>query len=124
MLASSLTWVPKAWGTPRHSEKANLAVTLVNSNNEVIAFAAFFDYLNIPSVDQASWDTWMEDKYDTAKASVSQSVSHQPASQSSSQSVNESVSHAVSQCFDLGPFNGLKMGSNNGENEEKQAQGI
>lgn len=52
------------------SEKANLAVTLVNSSNEVIAFAAFFDYPNIPSVDQANWETWLNEKF-TTKATVS-----------------------------------------------------
>lgn len=54
-----------------HSEKANLAVTLVNANNDVIAFAAFFDYPNIPSVDQAQWEEWLKEKYDCTKANVS-----------------------------------------------------
>lgn len=50
-------------------EKANLAVTLVNSANEVVAHAAFFDYPNIPSVDQAKWEMWLKTKYNCKKAS-------------------------------------------------------
>ncbi|EDO37268.1 predicted protein [Nematostella vectensis] len=49
-------------------EKSNLAVTLVNSANKVVAHAAFFDYPNITGVDQASWDTWLKSKYDCDKA--------------------------------------------------------
>jgi hypothetical protein len=54
-----------------YSEKANLAVTLVNANNEVIAFAAFFDYPNIPTIDQALWEEWLSSKYECTKATVS-----------------------------------------------------
>lgn len=55
-------------------EKANLAVTLVNSGNEVVAHAAFFDYPNITNVDQSKWEEWLTSRYDCKKASVSTDV--------------------------------------------------
>jgi len=54
-----------------HSEKASLAVTLVNANNEVMGHAAFFDYPNLPSVDPGKWEEWLHSKYDCKKCSVS-----------------------------------------------------
>ncbi|XP_031562151.1 cilia- and flagella-associated protein 61-like [Actinia tenebrosa] len=55
-------------------EKANLAVTLVNAKNDVIAFAAFFDYPNIPSINQAKWEEWLKEKYDCTKANALNSL--------------------------------------------------
>ncbi|KAM8945471.1 cilia- and flagella-associated protein 61 [Pelodytes ibericus] len=40
-------------------EKANLAVTISNENNSVIAHAAFLDYPSWDIVDQAEWEVWM-----------------------------------------------------------------
>jgi len=48
-------------------EKASLAVTLVNANNDVMGHAAFFDYPNLPSVDQSKWEEWLHTKYDCDK---------------------------------------------------------
>ncbi|KAL9958773.1 hypothetical protein ACROYT_G035833 [Oculina patagonica] len=48
-------------------EKASLAVTLVNANNEVMGHAAFFDYPNLPSVDPGKWEEWFHSKYDCKK---------------------------------------------------------
>ncbi|XP_053316609.1 cilia- and flagella-associated protein 61 [Spea bombifrons] len=39
-------------------EKANLAVTISNENNTVVAHAAFLDYPNWEIVDQAEWEAW------------------------------------------------------------------
>ena len=52
------------------SEKASLAVTLVNANNEVMGHAAFFDYPNVPSLDPAKWEEWFHLKYN-CKCNVS-----------------------------------------------------
>lgn len=52
-------------------EKSNLAVTLVNSDNEIVAHAAFFDYPMIPTVDQSKWEDWLRTKYECKKATVS-----------------------------------------------------
>lgn len=48
-------------------EKASLAVTLVNANNEVMGHAAFFDYPNLPHVDQSKWEEWMYPKFNCDK---------------------------------------------------------
>ena len=53
------------------SEKASLAVTLVNANNDVMGHAAFFDYPNLPSVDPGKWEEWFHSKYDSKKCNVS-----------------------------------------------------
>lgn len=44
-------------------EKANLAVTLINDENEVLGFAGFLDYPPVPQdiCDPAKWDDWMKD---------------------------------------------------------------
>lgn len=52
------------------SEKASLAVTLVNANNEVMGHAAFFDYPNVTSLDPAKWEEWLHSKYN-CKCNVS-----------------------------------------------------
>uniref|UniRef100_S4R4I4 Cilia- and flagella-associated protein 61 N-terminal domain-containing protein n=1 Tax=Petromyzon marinus TaxID=7757 RepID=S4R4I4_PETMA len=48
-------------------EKANLAVTLCNDTNEIIAHAAFLDYPNTACVDQAEWPSWMCKHFDSGK---------------------------------------------------------
>ena len=50
-----------------YREKAVLAVTLCNEKDEILGHAAFFDYPNVPSVDQAEWQDWMNEFYDTKK---------------------------------------------------------
>ncbi|XP_077972543.1 cilia- and flagella-associated protein 61-like [Styela clava] len=44
-------------------EKANLAVTLINEENEVLGFAGFLDYPPLPQdvCDSAKWEEWMKD---------------------------------------------------------------
>ncbi|XP_071962157.1 cilia- and flagella-associated protein 61-like [Antedon mediterranea] len=49
-------------------EKSVLAVTLNNEREEVLAHAAFFDYPNLPDVDQSKWQQWLNAEYDTEKA--------------------------------------------------------
>lgn len=44
-------------------EKAVLAVTLSNENDEIMGHAAFFDYPNMKEVDQAQWETWLNKCY-------------------------------------------------------------
>ncbi|XP_074844491.1 cilia- and flagella-associated protein 61 [Carettochelys insculpta] len=48
-------------------EKANLAVTLSNEKNEVIAHAAFLDYPNWNVVDQAEWESFLHENYSNKK---------------------------------------------------------
>ncbi|CAM4540638.1 unnamed protein product [Lepidochelys olivacea] len=48
-------------------EKANLAVTLSNKKNEVIAHAAFLDYPNWNIVDQADWESFLHENYSDKK---------------------------------------------------------
>uniref|UniRef100_K7FZN4 Cilia- and flagella-associated protein 61 N-terminal domain-containing protein n=1 Tax=Pelodiscus sinensis TaxID=13735 RepID=K7FZN4_PELSI len=48
-------------------EKANLAVTLSNEKNEVIAHAAFLDYPNWNIVDQADWESFLHENYSNEK---------------------------------------------------------
>ncbi|XP_072907485.1 cilia- and flagella-associated protein 61 [Hemitrygon akajei] len=40
-------------------ERANLAVTVENEKNEVIAHAAFLDYPNVETVGQNNWEPWL-----------------------------------------------------------------
>ncbi len=51
------------------SEKAVLAVTLSNDRDQVLGHAAFFDYPNLPSVDPAQWEQWLNEHYDADKCS-------------------------------------------------------
>ncbi|XP_006015481.2 cilia- and flagella-associated protein 61 [Alligator sinensis] len=48
-------------------EKANLAVTLSNEKNKVLAHAAFFDYPNWNVVDQADWEPFLHQNYSNSK---------------------------------------------------------
>ncbi|MGH0137710.1 UNVERIFIED_CONTAM: hypothetical protein FKN15_036573 [Acipenser sinensis] len=48
-------------------EKANLAVTLTNGRNEVVAHAAFVDYPNLDNVDQTCWESWLHSNYHSEK---------------------------------------------------------
>ena len=48
-------------------EKAVLAVTLCNEKDEILGHAAFFDYPNSANVDQAEWQEWMNEYYNTRK---------------------------------------------------------
>lgn len=47
-------------------EKANLAVTLVSSDDEVVANGAFFDYPNVPG-DQAKWENIFQESFKSIK---------------------------------------------------------
>uniref|UniRef100_H2ZU18 Cilia and flagella associated protein 61 n=1 Tax=Latimeria chalumnae TaxID=7897 RepID=H2ZU18_LATCH len=55
-------------------EKANLAVTLSNEKNEIVAHAAFLDYPNLDSVDPADWETWLHERYDSSNCTVPKST--------------------------------------------------
>ena len=52
------------------SEKANLAVTLVSSDDEVVASGAFFDYPKL-TVDQAKWEKIFQESFESIKPTVS-----------------------------------------------------
>lgn len=53
------------------SEKANLGISLASTTkNELLGHMAFFDYPNLPSVDQAKWEDWLHETYDCPKALV------------------------------------------------------
>ena len=53
------------------SEKSNLAVTLVSSNDEVSASAAFFDFPTNLNVDQSKWEILFQENFETIKPTVS-----------------------------------------------------
>ena len=40
-------------------EKANLAITLAGKEDQVLAFAAFYDYPFIENVEQSKWEVWL-----------------------------------------------------------------
>ncbi|NXP24443.1 CFA61 protein, partial [Scytalopus superciliaris] len=48
-------------------EKSNLALTLCNQKNEVIAHAAFLDYPNWNITDQADWEPFLHNNYNNHK---------------------------------------------------------
>ncbi|XP_043913017.1 cilia- and flagella-associated protein 61 [Protopterus annectens] len=48
-------------------EKANLALTVCTEKNVVVAHAAFLDYPALDFVDQASWESWLHENYDSSK---------------------------------------------------------
>ncbi|MBN3301766.1 CFA61 protein, partial [Amia calva] len=50
-------------------EKTNLAVTLVNAQREVVAHAAFIDYPNLGTADQADWESWLHNSYSSETCS-------------------------------------------------------
>ena len=39
-------------------------MTLSNEQEEVLGHAAFYDYPNVPGVDQSDWEEWMNQTYD------------------------------------------------------------
>ena len=41
-----------------------MAVTLSNEHDDVLGHAAFFDYPNLPQVDSAKWEEWLNCHYD------------------------------------------------------------
>jgi len=52
-------------------EKANLGISLASTTkDELLGHMAFFDYPNLPSVDQAKWEEWLHETYDCPKALV------------------------------------------------------
>ena len=51
-----------------------LAVTLSNDQDELLGHAAFFDYPNLPDVDQAEWEKWMADNYGFQKCNALNSL--------------------------------------------------
>ena len=53
------------------SEKANLAITLVSSDDEVVANGTFFDYPNVSSIDQAKWEKIFQECFKSVKPTVS-----------------------------------------------------
>ncbi|XP_012942608.1 cilia- and flagella-associated protein 61 [Aplysia californica] len=44
-------------------EKAVLAITLNNKNEEIMGHAAFLDFPNLPDIDSAKWEDWFNTKY-------------------------------------------------------------
>ncbi|XP_030303596.1 cilia- and flagella-associated protein 61 [Calypte anna] len=48
-------------------EKSNLALTLCNEKNEVIASAVFLDYPNWDLTDQSDWESFLHENYDNDK---------------------------------------------------------
>nr|XP_033795156.1 cilia- and flagella-associated protein 61 isoform X2 [Geotrypetes seraphini] len=48
-------------------EKSNLAVTLSNEHNEVIAHATLLDYPNWNVADQAKWEFWLYNNYENCQ---------------------------------------------------------
>lgn len=46
------------------SEKSNLAVTISDEKNNVVAHAAFLDYPSWDVIDQAEWEDWMHKNYE------------------------------------------------------------
>nr|XP_023697533.1 cilia- and flagella-associated protein 61 isoform X2 [Paramormyrops kingsleyae] len=48
-------------------ERANFAITLSNSRNEVLAHAAFLDHPSVHLVDQGSWEPWFHEHFRTDK---------------------------------------------------------
>ncbi|XP_076463469.1 cilia- and flagella-associated protein 61-like [Babylonia areolata] len=55
-------------------EKAVLAVTLSNDNEEVMAHAAFFDYPNVPSVQHSEWESWLDNHYNSRQCNALNSL--------------------------------------------------
>lgn len=51
-----------------------LAVTLSNDQDEVMAHAAFLDYPNLPNIDSAEWEDWIQNNYDCKKSNALNSV--------------------------------------------------
>ncbi|KAL0967286.1 hypothetical protein UPYG_G00250310 [Umbra pygmaea] len=51
-------------------EKANLAVTLNNANNDLLAHAAFCDYPSGDVVDQTSWEPFLHENYYAEKCTA------------------------------------------------------
>ncbi|XP_064195939.1 cilia- and flagella-associated protein 61 [Anguilla rostrata] len=48
-------------------ERANLAVTVTNSTNQVLAHAAFLDHPNGDVVDPADWEPWLHNHFNSDK---------------------------------------------------------
>ncbi|GFR98697.1 cilia- and flagella-associated protein 61-like [Elysia marginata] len=66
------SWTEKLFGrvnVVNIIEKAALAVTLCNSNDEIMGHAAFLDYPNIADVDQANWEEWFNANYASGQVS-------------------------------------------------------
>lgn len=57
---------------PLCRERANLAVTLVNQDGELMGQACFLDYPNMAEIDAGQWEPWLKSSY--SKASGSNSV--------------------------------------------------
>lgn len=52
-------------------------MTLINDKEDIMAHAAFFDYPNVPSVDQAAWEEWMgKDDSDTVYTALNSLFLH------------------------------------------------
>lgn len=51
-------------------EKANLAISLVNKDEKLLAFAAFYDHPCLPNVQQSEWEKWLKLTYNIPQANV------------------------------------------------------
>ena len=56
------------------SEKAVLAVTLSNDEDDVLGHAAFLDFPNVAGVDQAHWEDWINKCYDCKQCNAMNSL--------------------------------------------------
>lgn len=84
-------------------ERSNMAVTLSNEEDELMANAMFVDYPNVPGVDQADWERWLHAHYDTALSNPLNSlflhffVSRANYSHGAAEEIATTVFHAVPQ---------------------------
>ena len=52
-------------------EHANLSITLVGvESGDVLGHMALYDYPSVKSVDQAEWEPWLQENYQSKKATV------------------------------------------------------
>lgn len=51
-------------------EKANLALTLANRRDDIVAHAAFFDHPVAGLVDQSQWETFLKENFDAKQCTV------------------------------------------------------
>lgn len=58
-----------------HSEKSNIAITLVDEENSIIGHASFLDYPNREYVEQNEWVSWFANNCDFKRCTVSSGIS-------------------------------------------------
>ncbi|XP_019853392.1 PREDICTED: cilia- and flagella-associated protein 61-like isoform X1 [Amphimedon queenslandica] len=55
-------------------EKANLAISLVNKTEKLLAFAAFYDHPSLTNVKQSEWEEWLHSTYSIPQANPMNSL--------------------------------------------------